>query len=81
MLAVTDGSYCADVPKTLMDQDRFKTYFSEWVTHDRTRWHDFENNLTEYYLHRLLTRMEIFREELIFILNNTDIQKMSRSSF
>ena len=60
-----------------MKQDNFRNYFSEWVTpnRDRNRWHDFQNNLTEYYLRELLTRMEIFREELVFVLNNTDIPK------
>ena len=45
------------------------------ATPDRNRWHDFQNNLNEYYLRELLTRMEIFRDELTFVLNNTDIPK------
>ncbi len=72
-LLVTDESYSADMPKALMDQNEFKEYFSEWVTADRNRWHDFQNNLNEYYLRVLLSRMAIFREELIFVFNNTDI--------
>ena len=47
----------------------------EKVTRDCDRWDDFQNNLNAYYLGELLTRMEILREELIFILNNTDIPK------
>jgi hypothetical protein len=58
-----------------MEQDKFRHYFSEKVTPDRNRWHDFQNNLNEYYLRELLTRMETFREELVFVLNNTDIPK------
>ena len=42
---------------------------------DRNRWHDFQNNLYEYYLRELLTLMESFREERVFVLNNTDIPK------
>jgi hypothetical protein len=75
MLAVADGTYSADVPETLMEQDKFRDYFTEKVTPDRNRWHDFQNNLNEYYLRELLTRIEIFREELVFVLNNTDIPK------
>jgi hypothetical protein len=76
MLAVTDGSYCADIPTILMDQDKFKNYFTARVTtSDQDRWTDFQNNLDEYNLRRLLTCMEIFREELMFVLNNTDVSK------
>lgn len=75
MLAVAEGSYCADIPTILMDQDKFKTYFSERVTNDRNRWNNFENNLDDYNLQQLLTCMELFREELVFVLNNTDIPK------
>jgi hypothetical protein len=75
MLAVADGTYSAEVPETLMKQDKFKEYFTEKVTADRNRWHDFQNNLNEYYLRELLRLMEIFRVELTFVLNNTDIPK------
>ena len=75
MLLVADGTYSGGLPETLMEQDKFRDYFSEKVTPDRNRWHDFQNNLNEYYLRELLTRMEIFREELGFVLNNTDIPK------
>ena len=75
MLLVADGTYSGGLPETLMEQDKFRDYFSEKVTLDRNRWHDFQNNLNEYYLRELLTRMEIFREELGFVLNNTDIPK------
>jgi hypothetical protein len=33
------------------------------------------NKLDEHYLSELLTRMEIFRDEVAFVLNNTDIPK------
>jgi hypothetical protein len=39
------------------------------------RFDQFQNELDEYYLRELLTRMEIFRDELTFVLNNTDIPK------
>jgi hypothetical protein len=45
------------------------------VTPDQERWHQFLNNLDEFYLGRLQTLMEQFRDELIFVLNNTDIPK------
>jgi hypothetical protein len=75
MLGVADGGYSADVPETLIEQDKFRDYFSEKVTPDRVRWDEFLNKLDEHYLRELLTRMEIFRDELTFVLNNTDIPK------
>ena len=75
MLLVADGTYSAGVPETLMDQDKFRDYFKEKVAPDRDRWDEFQNKLDERYLGELLTRMEIFRDELGFVLNNTDIPK------
>jgi hypothetical protein len=75
MLLVADGGYSGDVRETLMEQDKFRDYFNEKMAPDRNRWHDFQNNLDEHYLRELLTCMEIFRDEIAFILNNTDIPK------
>jgi hypothetical protein len=75
MLLVADGTYSAGVPETLMDQDKFRDYFKEKVAPDRDRWDEFQNKLDEHYLRELLTRMGIFRDELAFVLNNTDIPK------
>jgi hypothetical protein len=75
MLLVADGTYAGDVPETLMAQDRFRNYFKEKVGPDRDRWDVFQNKLDEHYLRELLTRMEIFRDELTFVMNNTDIPK------
>src|SRR3984893_12562722 len=51
------------------------TYFEEEVAPGMSRFDKFQNELGKYYLRELLTRMEIFRDELAFILNNTDIPK------
>ena len=75
MLLVADGSCSADVPETLIEQDKFRDYFKEKVAPDRERWDEFLNKLDDYSLRELLTRMEIFRDELTFVLNNTDIPK------
>jgi hypothetical protein len=75
MMMAADGSYLAGVPETLLEQDKFRAYFKVYVTQDKERWHEFQNNINEYQLRELLTRMEIFRDELTFVLNNTDIPK------
>ena len=75
MLMVADGSYSGDVPERLMEREEFRAYFTEKVTLDRDRWDEFLNNLDERYLRELIMNMEIFRDEIAFILNNTDIPK------
>ncbi len=73
MLLVADGAYSGDLREALLEQDRFRAYFEEKVVPDRDRWHEFQNKLDERSLRELLTRMEMFRDEVAFILNNTDI--------
>jgi hypothetical protein len=73
MLLVADGAYSKGVPEALLEPDNFRAYFEENVVPDHDRWHDFQNNLDQRSLRELLTRMEIFRDEVAFILNNTDI--------
>jgi hypothetical protein len=75
MLMATDGTYDAALPDALMEQDKFRDYFKEKVAPDRDRWDEFLNNLNARHLRELQTHMEIFRDELGFVLNNTDIPK------
>ena len=75
LLLVADGTFKAGFPETLLRQDQFKEYFSQKTSSDRNRWNDFENNLDQTYLRELLTLTEMFRDELSFVLNNTDIPK------
>jgi hypothetical protein len=75
MLMVADGTYSAGLPKTLVEQDKFRAYFKEEVAPGMDRFDKFQNELDEYYLRELITRMEILRDEVAFILNNTDIPK------
>ena len=73
MLLVADGAYSKGVPEALLEPDSFRAYFEENVVPDHDRWHEFQNKLDERSLRELFTRMEIFRDEVAFILNNTDI--------
>jgi hypothetical protein len=74
ILAVADGTYDASLPESLVDPEQFKNYFQERVSSSQDRWHRFLNNLDEYHLRRLLTLLEIFRDEIVFVLSSTDIQ-------
>jgi len=75
MLGVVHGKIDTRTAEALIEPHKFRQYFQEPVGPRKSRWHEFFNNLNETSLRELQTSMEIFREELIFILNNTDIQK------
>jgi len=75
VLGVVHGKIDTRTAEALIEPDKFRQYFQEPVGARKSRWHEFFNNLNETSLRELQTSMEIFREELIFILNNTDIQK------
>lgn len=73
ILGVADGSYDSSLPDQLNDQRMFRSYFKARVTPGQVRWDRFCNNLDDYHLRALVKRMETFRDEITFILNNVDI--------
>ncbi len=60
MLLVADGSYSAEVPETLIEQDKFRDYCKQKVMPDQDRWDEFQNNPDEHYLREFITRIKIF---------------------
>jgi hypothetical protein len=75
MLRVADGSSNSKTTEALMEPDQFRQYFKQQVGPCTDRWHEFVNKLNASSVRELQTHLEIFRDELIFILNNTDIPK------
>jgi len=75
MLAVADRQAGLVKPETLFEPKQFREYFNQTVPSGNKRWYEFMNNLNEFYLLRLQTLMEELRDELMFVLNNTDIPK------
>jgi hypothetical protein len=73
ILGVSDGSYDSSLPEQLNDQRMFRSYFKARVTPDQVRWDRFSNNLDDYHLRALVKRIEAFRDEITFILNNVDV--------
>ena len=73
IVGAADGQYEAGMPEKLLDQKEFKTYFKMKVGQGQDRWDRFCNNLDPYHLKEIVKRMEIFRDEISFILNNADI--------
>jgi hypothetical protein len=75
ILSVADRTFDSDLIDRLMEQSQFSEYFRQKVSSSQDRWNAFENNLDEYNLRELMVNMEIFRDEIAFVLNNTDISK------
>lgn len=69
-----DGSYRPEHVRTLLNQERFRSYFQEDVGEGQDRWARAISNLNENNLQELVVGMEIFRDEVSYILNNTDIR-------
>jgi hypothetical protein len=64
MLMVADGGYSGELPETLIEQDKFRQYFTEKVMPGQNRWDLFLNKLDEYQLCELRSRMDIFEQSL-----------------
>jgi hypothetical protein len=75
MLSVADGTYLYGKQEALIEPEAFRKYFNEDVGQDQDRWDAFFNKLDEYNVRNLRTKMEIFRDQISFVLNNTDIPK------
>ncbi len=75
-LLLSDGSYDANLPEQLFDQKKFRKYFKEEVGVGLDRWHVLFNKLSEneHYLKELLCHLDVFREEVSFVLYNCNIE-------
>jgi len=73
MLGVADGSFDPDLAEILVDQEKFRAYFKEKVSGTEERWPVFLINLDEPSLRELITLLEIFRDEILYVLASTDI--------
>ena len=73
MLAVADGGFAGEQPEALLNPEEFRKYFKTKVKPDRDRLDEFLNKLGKFYRDELQSEMEQLRDELIFVLNNTDI--------
>ncbi len=74
-LAVADGGFDATLPETLLPIEQFRAYFKQEVGGGTTRWDEVANKMTPYYLEATLSRMEILRQEISFVIYNTDISE------
>ena len=73
-LFASRGSAPLDLVDKITEQSKFRSYFkqpSELVNGDK--WHDVANNISERQLYDLLIVTESLRDDIIYVLNNTDI--------
>lgn len=74
-LAVADGRFDAALPEKLLPIEQFRAYFKQDVGDGKTRWDEVANGMSPYYLEVTLSRMEILRQEISFVMQNTDISE------
>jgi len=74
-LAVSDGGFDAAFPEKLLPVEEFRAYFKQDVGNGKTRWDEVANKMSPYYLEATLSRMEILRQEISFVMHSTDISE------
>lgn len=52
--------------------EEFRRYFKQSVGGGKTRWDEVANKITPYYMDVTISRMEILRKEISFVMHNTD---------
>ncbi len=65
-LSILELTYDHDLPSKLSDVEEFRDYF-------KNKWGGVLNGLDEYELKHLLVTLEIFRNEVAYVLNNVNI--------
>jgi hypothetical protein len=74
ILGVADGTYSPDLVDELLDQKKFRDYFEKKASNSQEKWHVFLNELRDHNFRELLVTMEIFRTEILYVLNTTDMR-------
>ena len=74
MLTVVDGTYAYGFQETLVDHKEFRIYFKQKISSSQDRWDAFHNNIDENQYQLIIKYMEIFRDEIQFVLANIDIR-------
>lgn len=66
-------SYAAKLPEELSEPAAFKKYFQAPFSQGQDRWHGVANALDEDTIERIVTELEILRQELLFVTGAVDI--------
>ncbi|MER8591810.1 hypothetical protein NKH33_09425 [Mesorhizobium sp. M1182] len=74
MVGVTVGAFKMETVHQLMGQNEFRAFFNAQATQDQNRWDAFQNKIQPHNVSDLMIAMEVFRDEIGYVLNNVDIE-------
>jgi len=82
-LGASEKVYDSMLPSKLSNQSEFKKFFTQPDKNDprNIKWYDVLNGFNEYHLKDLLTQLEIFMNEVAYVLNNVEINDPDVFSF
>jgi len=72
-LVISGSGDDLSITDSLLNQDEFRKYFKSKNRKGQERWPAFANGLNDYYLKVLSAHLEAFRDEVNYLLNNTDV--------
>lgn len=74
ILLVVDGSYNSESLESLLDKPTFRRHFQRDPETKASKWDAFLNNVVDENIREILIHVEQLREEITYVLNNTDIE-------
>lgn len=82
-LMACQGHHDSELPRKLSEQSEFVKFFREPVDNDsrNIKWYTVLNGLDEHHLKDLLVVMEIFMNEIAYVLNNVKINEAEVFAF
>jgi hypothetical protein len=74
-LSASEKVYDSDLPSKLTDQSEFRKFFLEPLDNEprNIKWYSVLNGLKEHHLKDILVVLEIFMNEVAYVLNNVNI--------
>ena len=72
-LACFVNSYPAELPRELLDRNRFREFFKGPYSQDQTKWDAVANGLNDYRVKTLVVELEILMNEIHYTLSAVDV--------
>jgi hypothetical protein len=74
IVLVVNGSYNSESLELLLDKATFRQHFQRDPETKASKWDTFLNNVSEEDIREILIHVELLREEITYVMNNTDIE-------
>jgi hypothetical protein len=82
LFASGEPSVDYDLVDELTPQSAFRNYFKQnSVKVNGDKWHDVQNNIKDHQIRDLFTALTILRDDILYVLNNTEIADQSSFDF